>query len=174
MVASRFLFRNSRIGLKAKCILGLGALLLGGVTYYQSMHLALNGLLATTTERLKRDCAALEDAVAGFRSDLLVVADTPPVQGILRAKDHGGVDPMTGDRTEYWFTRLEQIFTAFLANHPEYCQLRYLDERGSELVRVQSGQKIITVTPRAGLQNKSQYPYFTETIRLPPGGEIYY
>ncbi len=161
-----------KLGLKGETILGLGTLLLcsllimGGATYYQGMTLAIHGLLENTQKELEKNSIEIDNFVLSSKQDLLVIANTPPVQGIIRAKDNGGIDPMTGDKTGYWYARLEQIFSAFLQNHPEYFQLRYIDGKGNEIVRVDSYGKSVKVIPRAELQNNAQYPYFTETIKL--------
>lgn len=169
----------TKFGLKGKTIIGLGALLLvallvmGGAIYYQGMQLAIHELLESTGKNIEKDSIEIETFVKGSKDDLMVISATPPIQGIIRARDNGGIDPMTGDKTEYWYARLEQIFSAFLAYHPEYYQLRYLDEKGDEIVRADLIGKTIKITPRNELQNKAQYPYFMETMKLKED-EVYY
>ncbi|MDP2158467.1 MAG: cache domain-containing protein [Nitrospirota bacterium] len=169
----------NKLGLKAKTIISLGTLLLfallamGGSIYYQAMTLAINELLESTGKNIEKDTSEIETFIKSSKDDLMVISDTPPVQGILRAKDNGGIDPLTKDKTEYWFSRMEQIFGAFLKSHPEYFQLRYLDENGDEITRVDQIEKTIRITPRKELQNKAQYPYFKETVKLKQG-EVYY
>jgi len=168
-----------KLGLKGKTIIGLGALLLfallvmGGATYYQGMRLAINELLEKTGGDIEKDTREIENFIKSSKDDLMVMADTPPIQGIIRARDNGGIDPLTGDKTEYWYARMVQIFSAFLRYHPEYYHLRYLDQRGNELVRVELTGKEIRVTPKKDLQNKAQYPYFMETMKLKQN-EVYY
>lgn len=168
-----------KFGLKGKTVIGLGALMLvallvmGGATYYQGITLAVNESLESTGKNIEKDTVEIENFVNRSKDDLMVVSDTPPIHGIIRARDNAGIDPLTGDKTEYWYARLEQIFSAFLKYHPEYYQLRYIDERGDELVRVDLIGKTIRNTPRKELQNKALYPCFTETIKLKPN-EVYY
>jgi methyl-accepting chemotaxis protein len=52
---------------------------------------------------------------------------------------------------------------------PHYMQFRYIDEKGNELVRVDSDGTNIKVIPKAGLQNKADRPYFSDTIKLSAG-----
>lgn len=168
-----------KIRLRGKAIILVGSLILsalllmGGVTYYQGVTLAMEELLKTTKEKIDKDSHGIEHYIDDFRKDLIVITNTPPVQGIIRAKDNRGIDPITGDKTVYWYARLEQIFTAFLTNHHEFSQLRYIDDKGNEIVRVDSDGKTVRITPRDELQNKTQYPYFKETIKIKEG-EIYY
>lgn len=51
-------------------------------------------------------------------------------------------------------------------------QLRYLDENGNEMLRVDSDGLTIKTIPKEQLQNKAQREYFTETMKLNLG-EIY-
>lgn len=168
-----------KFGLKAKTIFGLGALLLfallvmGGAIYYQGMQLAIHGLLESTGKNIEKDAIEIEGLIEDARGDLMVLSATPPIQGIIRARDNGGIDPLTGDKTEYWYSRLEQIFSAFMQYHPDFFQLRYIDEKGDEIVRAELTGKTVKITPRNELQNKAQYSYFTEAIKLKEN-EIYY
>jgi len=57
----------------------------------------------------------------------------------------------------------------FSREHPDYDQIRYLDERGQEIIRInQNG----VVVPPDRLQNKADRPYFQKTRTLAPG-QIY-
>ncbi|MDO8281819.1 MAG: ATP-binding protein [Thermodesulfovibrionia bacterium] len=173
------IFNKMKFGLKAKTILGLGTLLtfalliMGGTTYYQGMTLAVNELLESTGKNIEKDAMEIEHFVKSSKDDLMVISATPPVQGIIRARDNDGIDPLTGDKTEHWYARLELIFGAFLKYHPEYFQLRYLDEKGNEIIRADLVGDTIKIIPRKELQNKAQYLYFAETMKLRQN-EVYY
>jgi len=169
----------NKLGLKGKTIIGLGALLffallvMGGAIYYQGMQLAIHELLESTGKNVEKNVIEIENFVKNSKDDLMVISGTPPVQGVIRARDNNGTDPLTGDKTEYWYSRMEQIFGAFLKYHPEYYQLRYLDEKGDEIVRADLIKNAVKITPRKELQNKAQYPYFTETMKFKQN-EVYY
>lgn len=169
----------NELGLKAKTIISLGTLLLfallvmGGAIYYQGMQLAVHELLEKTGVDIEKDVIEIGNFLKSSLEDLMVMSDTPPVQGSIRARDNNGIDPLSGDSTEYWHSRMEQIFGAFLKYHSEYYQLRYLDQHGNEIVRVDQIGKEIRIAPRKELQNKAQFPYFTETMKLKED-EVYY
>jgi signal transduction histidine kinase len=168
-----------KMGLKWKTIIGLGLLLtcaltiMGAALYYLAMTRAAEGLLETAGKNVEKDGRVITDFIEGARGNLMVMAATPPIPGIIRAVDNSGIDPLTGDSSERWYARMEQIFGAFLKHHPEYYQLRYLDERGDEIVRVDLIGTTVKSRARRELQNKAQYPYFTETMRLKEN-EVYY
>ncbi|KKD36885.2 MAG: methyl-accepting chemotaxis protein [Limnoraphis robusta] len=107
-----------------------------------------------------------------FRSDILYLSETPPIQGIVRAREGNGIDPQDQSTYQDWVNRLNIIFTSFLNNRPYYDQIRYLDENGKEMARVNIVNGEIKVVPSSELQNKSSTEYFRETINL-KRGEIY-
>ncbi len=92
---------------------------------------------------------------------LSVIAETPPIQGIIRSERHGGVDPEDNSTLAFWESRLQVIFSAFLETSPSFTQIRFLDRSGQELVRVnrQSDGTIVPV-PSNELQKKAKEPYF--------------
>ena len=167
------------MGLKGKTVILLSVLsfisilLIGWVTYYYGKTLTIEEILKVTNQRIEKDSLEIEQFISFATEDIRVIADTPPIQGIIRAKDNHGIDPLTGDKSRYWHERLEQIFTAFLTNHSEYFQLRYIDEKGNELVNAVSAGNSVKIISQGDLQNKAQYPYLTETIKLSEG-EVYF
>jgi len=168
-----------QMGLRGKTILGLGALLLsvlllmGLATYYQGKSLAIKKVMENIQENVAKDSTVIEHQIADARSNLMAIATTPPVQGIIRAKDNGGRDPLTGETTDIWLVRFEKIFTAFISFHPGYAYIRYIDEKGKEIIRVDLEGGKVRITPRSELETRSGYSYFKETLKLKQG-EIYY
>jgi PAS domain S-box-containing protein len=62
----------------------------------------------------------------------------------------------------------EDFFTLMLRN-PVYDQVRWIDETGMERVRVNMGSSGPETVPSHLLQNKSDRPYFIDTMALPLG-----
>ncbi|WP_315790209.1 methyl-accepting chemotaxis protein [Fischerella sp. JS2] len=105
----------------------------------------------------------------GVSDDVLFLSKTLPIQGIIQAKDNGGVDGQTNLSYNAWVEQLQNLFTAMMERKSHYMQLRYIDEKGKEIVRVDSDGINIKVIPETELQNKGDRPYFTESIKLAPG-----
>ena len=107
------------------------------------------------------------------RQDVTFLSGTPPIEGIVRAQDAGGVDPLDGSTEAMWKTRLQTIFAQMAQAKPHYVQLRYigLAEGGRELVRVdrRGPGGAIRVVPESELQQKGDQSYFTAAIRGPAG-----
>jgi signal transduction histidine kinase/DNA-binding NarL/FixJ family response regulator len=104
-----------------------------------------------------------------FSSDLWMLSNAPPVQGLLRAQDHGGHDPATGRSYEEWIDGLQQLFLTTAQSKQFYRQLRYLDQTGEEIVWIEDRDGVITVVwnkERFGqtelrLESRASAVYFT-------------
>ncbi len=130
-------------------------------------------------ERSRSLAREVEILLLGFSNDVLAISETPPIKGLARAR----LNPVTlnnetiffdeeGTSTyEQWQDRLIAIMIAFAAN-PAYAQLRYLDEAGMELVRVNSEAGKASIVLDVDLQNKADRDYFIETMKL-QAGQVY-
>lgn len=67
---------------------------------------------------------------------------------------------------------VENEWKVFSDSKMKYDQLRYLDDQGNELLRINYNKGQPEIVPEDLLQNKKDRYYFTETIKLGPG-EIY-
>ena len=70
--------------------------------------------------------------------------------------------------TERTLMKLEKEFFHFIKNHPDYFQVRFIDNNGMEKVRVDHNLmlKTFTVITKDKLQNKSSRDYFRDAIKL--------
>ena len=100
-------------------------------------------------------------------SDFTFIKDSLNVAELVR-----GLVEKDAELIEHNQGELEQLFFSMMSARPIYTELRYIDVRGNELVRVNqdysTGKPLIT--PRAELQNKADRPYFSATMSLPEGG----
>jgi len=159
-------------GLQGKAILGLGGLLLvalsatGGVAYWQGLEIAEKNAMHQALDGVDHLAEQIEIKMAEARHSLMIVRDTPPIQAIIRTRDAGGIDPLTGDSLALWEKRLQIIFASFISQLPQIQQFRYLDEQGNELVRVDGINARTHVVAADRLQNKANHSYFHEGIKL--------
>jgi methyl-accepting chemotaxis protein len=107
-----------------------------------------------------------------IRQDAEFLQDVPPVQGIVRARMNNGYDEQGKSSYQQWAQRLISIYTNFGTAKPHYMQLRYINESGDEMVRVDFDNGKAIVIPDSELQNKSKRTYFTDTMKT-PAGQIY-
>lgn len=172
--------KRSGISLKTRAVAMLGLLILlaliamGATSYFYGSSLAIRETLSLSKEKMTNDALDIENKVANEKAELIILREVPPMRGIIRAEDNGGIDKTTGVRAEYWYTRTEEIFAAFInGKHTQYNELCYLNEQGKELAKVTLVEGAVKVTPRDKLRKKSEYPYVAEAIKLREG-EVYY
>lgn len=116
--------------------------------------------LLTATQVLGRNFQARIDEAAG---DVLLLARLP---GALRvAGSDADTDPGHAAKD------LADVFTAVMAVHPEYFQIRLIGaaRHGLERVRVDRDRGELTRIATPELQEKGHYPYVFETLRLRSG-----
>ncbi len=134
-------------------------------------------LIAAATRRLEFDvtlrAAQTEDRLDVARNYVRFVSGTPPIQGIIRARANGGVDPLDGSTEERWKDRLATIAQQMLRTEPMLLQVRYVGraDGGREIVRVERDRATGRPVRIEGgdLQRKEHEPYFTATLARPPG-----
>lgn len=171
---------NTPIGLKGKTTLLLGGLIflllaiMSLTSYLLSRHVAEKQVIELEQSKLSLLQYQIESTLDNHRRNLMSLHDVPPIQAILRARTNNGIDPNNGNTLKQWQDRLKIIFTAFMVNHPEYQQVRYIATNGQEMVRVESvdGNQV-RVVPENELQNKSESLYVTDTLLL-NDREVYY
>lgn len=136
------------------------AIAVGGVVALRSVHETLRApLLHVQDNTLSDGVRILSRNIAALRQDVLLTAsmiDLKSTEGnaaVLRA-------------TEAFFIRFAQIAG-------RYDQIRWLDAQGMEKVRVNYREHRALLSAPAELQDKSDRPYFRETIHL-QDGEIYF
>lgn len=107
--------------------------------------------------------------------DVHLVAETPPVQGIVRSKLQGGLDPEWSIYDEEWGQQLAEIFRSFLATRSSYLQVRFVGVRGDdrELVRVDRRNGRAEFPATSDLQRSLTDPFIDATSRLPDGNLNY-
>jgi PAS domain S-box-containing protein len=174
------MMKNFTFGLRAKTTLVLGGLIAIALVFisytsnWQSKHLAETKVLELEQSKSFVLKQAIEVTLENHHQTLQSLRDTPPIQAIIRARANNGVDPVSGNTLEEWRQRLTIILRAFITNHTEYQQLRFIDDMGDELVRVQrSVNGEVNEVALNELQNKADTAYFIETSKL-KHGETYY
>jgi PAS domain S-box-containing protein len=108
----------------------------------------------------------IEVSTAEVRNMLFAIRNTPAIQGIITAKKYSGVDSALGLEYEEWRDRLATIFITEMESQTRYNQLRYIDESGYEILRINFDNGDIYRVPNENLQDKSQRSYFRDTLSL--------
>ncbi len=103
-----------------------------------------------------------------YADNLKFLHATPPISGIPRAIENGGIDPHENTSFSVWKKRMETIFIAFLENNEEVDQLRIIsvEDNGQEVVRVERDGLKIAAVDSVDLQKKSERDYYKESAKL--------
>ena len=162
-----------KFGLRGKVTLGLAFMLLLSLavtsllSYLQTQQVAEQKVIELEESKLEVLTHEIQGSLQEHQNIIMSLRDVPPVQAILRARLHNGIDPESGDSLDKWKKRLQTIFSAFASNHTEYLQIRYIDSDGNEIVRVQTNASGgVEIVSDALLQNKVGKVYVTETMKL--------
>jgi len=165
-----------RLGLRGRLAIALAMMMLIALlaSAYASYLQARNIAMELEQSKLSVLWQQIERELNVHRNNLLSLREVPSIEAIARAVRNQGVDPESGDDLQAWQQRLEVIFKAFLSNHSQYFQIRYIGKTGDEWVRVDRDERgMVRVVAGNELQNKSAYAYVTETLKLKTG-QIYH
>jgi PAS domain S-box-containing protein len=110
--------------------------------------------LDTENRRMETRVTLLSNDVDGIISDLRVLATGDGLLSYLETGKPSDLDRAT----------LRAVF--FSRDNPDYDKIRYLDENGQEILRVNANGAVV---PREQLQNKGDRPFFQKTNALNPG-----
>ena len=162
---------HSRIRFAAVALVIAAAMAVFWVLDEHRHQAALDYWASDMGDALERSELRVQQLTRTLSADVLFLAQTPPVAGIVRAAGHGGVDPRRRTRRADWEGHLRDTFVAFLRSHPDYYMARLIGvaDGGRELVRVQRRQSEVTVTPADQLQPKGDRDFVGETVKLTDG-----
>ncbi|MEB3342247.1 methyl-accepting chemotaxis protein [Okeania sp.] len=164
-------FQNNLILLLISGIL----LPVGAVTLYSTISSSnvLRNLVSQQMKSKGEDSAeTINLFLENLRSDIMYLSNTPPIQGIIRARNNNGTDPLDNSSYQNWVNRLNLIFAYFIESNSYYDNITYLDENGNELVRVnRQGNQIIKLAENQ-LQSQANQNQLQEILNLQPG-ELY-
>lgn len=114
----------------------------------------------------------LAENIDRTRTQVIALSSTPPIQGIIRAREAGGIDPFDGSTETLWRSRLATIFQGHLQANPEYYQIRYIGigDGGKEIVRVDrnTSEGRIRICNDNELSRKGNSSYLTEAFKVGP------
>ncbi|MGF7133508.1 diguanylate cyclase (GGDEF)-like protein [Paraburkholderia sp. EB58] len=124
------------------------------------VHEAEQNLLTSTELLGERFSVAIDDVAA----DAQVLAMLPSAGEVAQFDNGSGTNAAR--------ERLAKVFGSFMANHPEYLQIRLIARQhyGRELIRFDRNAQNAVRVEASGLQEKGQFAYVFDTLALPPRG----
>ena len=129
-----------------------------------SFYVRVNSDLSLKRDREVQSVSLAGQLISGFTKpvahDLVYLAKMVEQCGVFSMRDQ--IDTIG-------LKRIQTNFMAFSGSHPEYDQIRFLDDRGVEMVRVNHAPNGPILVPDRELQNKGKRYYFTDAFRLDRG-----
>ncbi len=117
----------TRIGL-AMLIVSLIPLTFAGLVTYTYTEDVLTKAVTKDIENHSLALASeLELALKDYESTVLFLSNTPPIHGIIRAQENGGIDPEDQSSVNQLQDRLATTFMEMARADHSLAQIRYLD-----------------------------------------------
>lgn len=161
-----------KISLGAIFLVLISAGLVGGLFYTKTTELLVEEKLEDISKEIHSVSSRLLAHIEVQQEDVIFLANTPPVQGMLRALRNNNYDKVGKSTYQQWVKRQQSIFRTMLGSKANYLKLRLIDKHGQELIVVgRNGDKIESVSEK-DLQNKSRRLYFKKTLEL-AAGQVY-
>ncbi|MBI5683094.1 MAG: HAMP domain-containing protein [Deltaproteobacteria bacterium] len=162
---SKVLFHRLK-GIKAKFVTALlifavVPLLIAG-TY--GVYYSVNVLEDTTLHHLEYELSSKAEDIEKFLRS--VHMDTLFLSKSIALKKLIDLNKSEGNNAfEHLRKRVEDEFMAFSKTHPYYYQIRYINEKGYEIIRVDYQKNISTAIPAGDLQYKGNRYYVAEAMK---------
>ncbi len=146
-------------------------LILGGTVFIFSMtkNIIKTSEQTKIGDQLIQTATNFEQILNRFESNVLFLANLEELKGFIETKNFLPDIPKDPDSTyEIYKNSLKNEFMNFAENKPSIFQIRYIDETGQEIIRIDRKDVYasVEVVPDNELQNKADRYYFTETMEL--------
>ncbi len=104
-----------------------------------------------------------------IESDVRFLSKIPPFEEISKSNEQRRKYSEIQTNYELWIHRLELILNNFAQEKKIYSQLRFINELGKEVVRINYDQNKTEIISKSMAQNKKHRPYFQKTMKLNKG-----
>ena len=164
-----------RFSIVNKLTLGAAVLILLSISvtswvfYTKTAKLLVDGAIEALAIEMRTTGDAFRARIDTQNSDLLFLAGTPPIQGLLRSNTKTEYDEEGQSTRKEWKKRLQSIFKTMLGSKPSYLKIRFINTQGQELVVTGRDNGTVSSVAESGLQNKSKREYVKKTLELPIG-----
>lgn len=160
LIINRYFNKFFLVGLV--CILLLILLIFVGVENHTDLNNNLRVRTADAFSLIDQRMTSLFFEVNIFPrsagSDVLFLSELSNLNNLINSADYESRDNA--------IENLENDFLGFVKENTVYYQLRYIDEQGDEIIRVDFDGENYTVFSKANLQNKKERYYFNKTMSL--------
>ncbi len=135
------------------------------LTFQNTQHVFKETVFQNVNQSLEERIHALDAQILKYKNQIDIVSKYPPIQGLIRSGSTG-IDPVDQSTLDQWKGRLRSIFSSLISAQSSIRQVRFLDEKGKEIVNVVSREGKPFVVPDEELQDKSTTDYFQIAVNL--------
>src|SRR6185369_1065654 len=155
---------TTRLAIAMILLVAIAVSAVGWLSYRNLEQEVLPRVLDRTETHARLVAFDLESHVRGARGDIAGFRAAAALNGLIRARTAGGIDPVDGLSEKTWHDRIAERLLAELEAKPAYAQFRIIGIDGRELVRIdRSGPNgAIRLVPDAELQQKADQSYFKD------------
>jgi PAS domain S-box-containing protein len=163
-----------RITVTGLALLLVMASVVGGIFYTTMVNEIRERTINSFASDLELGSLRIKTEVGEGRKRLLFLAQEPSLDGIVRARENGGLDPQGRSSEEQWRGLLEEAFENLVILNPYIAQIRLIDveNAGRELIRVESDGDTVIVARQDDLQQSDAMAEF-EASFIPTPGEVH-
>lgn len=166
----------TKVTLLLSAIAVLASATVGVITYTQFSRALVSQELKQLSSLADIKAVRLTAELDALRTDAKFVSRSPVMQRLVRARQSGGIDPVSHEVQQQLVSRASLFCRELMQAKPAYFQVRLIGvaDGGREIVRVDREAKggAIRVVPHDELQQKGEEHYFREAIGLGEG-EVY-
>src|SRR3954452_6509977 len=129
---------TARLAIAMILLVAIAVSAVGWLSYRDLEKEILPRVLDRTEAHARLVASDLESHVRGARGDIAGFRSAAALNGLIRARSAGGIDPLDGLSEKTWHDRIAERLVAELAAKPAYAQFRIIgiENGGREIVRV--------------------------------------
>jgi len=160
---------STKVALGTFLVAGLGVLLFAYLSYSQITQYFKENVVRHLSVDVQNNANDIENAIKLITHDVKQLASSEEMSGVLRATQNGyNYDALENMSLSDWKSRLKKEFETYLEQNKAYFQIRLIGvaNGGKEIVRLDSKEGAISISPDNQLQKKGTRYYFKDTIKL--------
>ena len=143
----------------AVIILCVFSVLIGAAYYFQEKTIR-TGIRVSELAKVNQAATSIVKDIEVNRSDLMFLSDLLELKTLMEEERH------IGDFNRQATEELSHFYLHFALRRSTYDQIRFLDNKGDEIIRINYNNGAPQIVPDSELQNKAGRYYFDDAMKL--------
>jgi len=145
----------------------LGISILSYISYTQAKKIFIEHTYQVLDNNLKEYSNYIKNSINKLKYNITLLSFNPSIKGFMRAYlDKYKYDEVANKTFSQYENDVIRIISLMIKQNPEYFQVRILNSKGKEILKLIKDKSEIYKTPKSLLQNKSNMDYFRDSINL--------